>query len=437
MPASAFTAISSFQVIFFCKNNKPFRAQVIIIRLQILSEHDTKIQHCLRKGEEILTFEGMKKRFFYWYAAAFFFCHFSLCSQDSLQKTRLNIERDSTALFGCMSFVGSDSSRLEFGGYISTYYAFYTDEITNNGFVQIPVMAARNQQFGLNIAQISFNYISKNVRGKLGLHYGDIPKAIWPAELNMIQEAHGGLKFLKKFWFDAGIFRSHIGVESIQPRENITSSTSLVNNFEPYYFAGVKLTYEINQKLSLQLNAFNSFNTLVDYNKDKLFGLSLVYNPNDKVSVTYNFLTGDETPDSLKLIRRRYYNNVYATINIRRFTFALEGNYGFQENSMIKDTAGTATVYSGLATLKFQYVKRSYLYVRGEYLSDPDAVVTGNLNFGQYVMGTTAGLEYKPYRNISLSVEGRILQSDKQLFKENNYMTNQRLEGILTLDVSF
>jgi hypothetical protein len=374
---------------------------------------------------------------FYLCAAICLFTGSFTFSQDSLLKNRIYCERDTSALFGCLSFVSKDSARLEFGGYISTYYAYYTDETNNGGFVQIPVMAPRNQQFGLNIAQISFNYTSKDVRGKLGIHFGDIPSAIWPAELNMIQEAHGGVRFLKKLWFDAGVFRSHIGVESIQPRENIASSTSLVNNFEPYYFTGVKLTCEINSKLSVQLNAFNSFNTLVDYNRDKLFGLSLVYNPNDKLSFTYNFLTGDETPDSLKKKHRRYYNNLYATLQLNKLSFALEANYGLQENSMRKDSGGTASLYSGLVTVKYQYVKRSYLYVRGEYLSDPDAVVTGSLNFGEYIMGTTVGVEYKPYKNISLSVEGRVLQSDKVVFKENNYMTNQRLEGILTLDVSF
>jgi len=77
------------------------------------------------------------------------------------------------------------------------------------------------------------------------------------------------------------------------------------------------------------------------------------------------------------------------------------------------------------------------MYLRGEYLSDPNAVVTGNLNFGENVMGTTFGIEYKPYINISLNIEGRMLQSDKMVFRENNYRVNQRIEGIFCLDVSF
>ncbi len=388
--------------------------------------------------KEIVSFVSMEKLGLHLYFILAFFNMPDIFCQDTLAG-KLIVARDTADQFGCLNFCqkGNEDAVLSVGGYISTYYAYYTDEIENNGFVQIPVMAPRNKEFGLNIIQLSMQYNSKNVRGKFGLHFGDIPKAIWPSELNMVQEAHGGVRFLKKFWFDAGVFRSHIGIESIQPRENITSSTSLVNNYEPYYFTGAKLTCVLNSKLSIQVNAFNSFNTIVDNNTDKLLGLSAVYDPNKNVSATYNFITGDETPDSISTKHRRYYNNIYATINVKKLTLALEANYGWQENSSLKDSAGTAVFYSGLATVKYQYVKKSYLYLRGEYLSDPDAVVTGALNFGDHVMGTTAGVEYKPYKSVSLSVEGRILQSDKMVFKENNYKVNQRYEIIFCLDLSF
>lgn len=361
-------------------------------------------------------------------------------AQDTLSKKKpFTIQHDSTALFGGIgiSRKTTDEAAFLIGGYVSTYYAYYSDETNINGMVQAPAVAPRNKEFGLNMALISLKYNSKNVRGNFGLHFGDIPKAIWPSELNMIQEANVGFRIVKGLWLDAGAFRSHIGVESTQPRENIATSMSLVDNFEPYYFAGAKLTYVLNSKLSLQLNAFNSFNTLVDYNKDKLFGFSAVYDPNDKISITYNFVTGDETPDTVSLKQRRYYNDLYATMKFNKLSVALEANYGWQENSDLKDTTKNAVFYSGLAVLKYQYIKKSSLYLRGEYLSDPNRALTGAISFGDNVMGTTLGVEYKPFSNIALSTEGRILQSENAIFKEKNYKTNQRYEFILCLDVSF
>jgi hypothetical protein len=51
-------------------------------------------------------------------------------------------------------------------------------------------------------------------------------------------------------------------------------------------------------------------------------------------------------------------------------------------------------------------------------------------------MGTTVGLEYKPFKNVAFSVEGRILQSDNYVFREKGYGTNQRIETIVCIDVS-
>lgn len=361
-------------------------------------------------------------------------------SQDSIVKKKtLVVQRDSAALFGGIGITTktAEEAALLIGGYVSAYYAYYTDETNNAGFVQMPTVAPRNKEFGLNMALISLKYNSKNVRGNFGLHFGDIPKAIWPSELNMIQEANGGFRIYKGLWLDAGIFRSHIGVESTQPRENVASSMSLVDNYEPYYFSGAKLTYVINSKLTLQVNAFNSFNTLVDYNKDKLFGFSAVYDPNDNISITYNFITGDESADTISRKQRRYYNDVYATLKFGKLSLAVEANYGWQENSALKDSLKSASVYSGLIVARYQYIKKSALYIRGEYLSDPDQMLTGTLAFGNSVMGTTAGLEFKPYKNIALSAEGRVLQSENVIFKERNFKTNQRYEFILCLDVSF
>ncbi len=347
------------------------------------------------------------------------------------------MEKDSGHFGGVNIIERRSGAILHLNGYVSIYYAYYTDEITNNGMVQIPVMAPRNKQLGLNMAMGSLQYTSKNVRGNFALHYGDIPLAIWPSDLNMVQEANAGVRVTKGLWLDAGIFRSHIGVESIEPRENISSTTSLVNNYEPYYFTGAKLTYALNSKLSFQVNAFNSFNTLTETNKDKLLGFSCVFEPTDDVSLTYNFLTGDETPDTETKKHRRFYNNIYATLKFNKLTIAAEVNYGWQENSMLKDSSGTARVSSDLIIAKYQVLKKAAVYIRQEFLSDPEGVLTGSLNFGKNVSGTTGGVEYKPFKTVALSLEGRMLQAENKVFAENGRRTNKRYECILCLDVSF
>jgi hypothetical protein len=298
-------------------------------------------------------------------------------------------------------------------------------------------MAPRNQQFGLNMALLNVSYKNSKVRGNLGLHFGDIAQTVWPRDFNMIQEANAGVKLAKGLWLDAGFFRSHVGVESTQPRENITSSMSLVNNYEPYFFAGAKLTYAITQKLSIQLNTFNSFNSFIDNNKDKLVGLSAVYDPTENITITYNFLTGDESPDSSRTKHRRYYNNFYATMKKRKALFAMEANYGLQDNSLLQDNSKQGIVFSGLLLFKHQTFRKAAFYGRGEYFSDESMVLTGNLNTGKYVWGVTAGAEFKPFKTCAISAEWRLLESERMIFRQKNYLYNQRNEIILCLDLWF
>jgi hypothetical protein len=212
---------------------------------------------------------------------------------------------------------------------------------------------------------------------------------------------------------------------------------AVLTYYEPYYLSGAKLTYEVNSKLSVQVSVFDGYNTYLETNKNKAIGFSALYELNDNVSITYNLLTCDETPDNVKTKHQRYFNNLYATFSLNKFSLGLEANYGWQQHSLLKDTTKTADMFSGLIVAKYQAIKKVGIYGRGEYFSDPNRILTGTTNTGNYIMGTTLGLEYKPMKNAALSLEGRILQSDNLLFQESNYSTNQRHELIVCLDVWF
>ncbi len=145
----------------------------------------------------------------------------------------------------------------------------------------------------------------------------------------------------------------------------------------------------------------------------------------------------DETLDNVKTKHQRFYHDLYATIKYNKFSLGLEANYGSQTHTVLKDTTQTATMYSLLLVGKYQFIKNIFVYGRGEYFSDPNQILTGNLHIGNYIYGGTFGLEYKPFKNVGLSCEGRLLQSDELIFKQGSYMLNQRYEIIGCLDMWF
>ena len=326
---------------------------------------------------------------------------------------------------------------IKIGGYVSTYFAWYDDETKPNEFVQFPTLAPRNKQFALNMALLSMEYNSKNTRGNIGLHFGDVSQSIWPENFKFVQEANAGIKFFKKFWLDAGFFKTHIGLESFQPRQNITSSMAILSYHEPYFFSGAKLTYLVNDKLTLQANVFNGYSDYSDQNDDKVFGFSMVYTINDNFTLTYNLLSSDEAPATATKSHHRFYNNFYLLYTKSKFTFGLELNYGTQKNSLKTDTTKIASVYSGLIVAKYQLNSKIATYGRLENFSDKNQILSQTVDIGKYINGTTIGVEYKPQKNAALSAEWRVLQSDKLIFKQGNYNLNQRNEFILCLDLWF
>lgn len=336
------------------------------------------------------------------------------------------------------------TSQLVLSGYISTYYAYYNDSVGQGDYAQLPTVAPYHDRFGLNIVQLGGQYSSRFVRGIFTLQWGDIPASAWSAKYNFIQEANVGVRIVPKLWFDVGFFRTHIGLESIQPRENIASSIATTTYFEPYFLSGAKLTYSFSKKFTLQANAFNGFNTFVENNKSKAFGLSAVVTPNEHWAVTLNAITCDESPSDYPLPQQRLYTNVYGIYKSNRWDIGAEYNFGMQQNTRLTDSTQTAYMQSALLAVKYKTKHRLSFYVRGEFFSDPDEILTGPIVnshhdlVGLHILGETVGIEYKPIKNSYIRLEGRTLHTNanEDIFY-NRHPTNHREEIIFTMGVWF
>lgn len=337
------------------------------------------------------------------------------------------------------------TGKVQVSGYIDTYYSYYTDSSGSGGYQKFPTIAPRNNQFGLNIVQISALYHAERFRGIATVFFGDTPNSCWSPEFNMIQEAHVGFRIIKKLWLDAGFFRTHIGLESIQPRENVSSSIAIATYFEPYFLSGAKLTWQQSDAWTFQLNAFNGFNTFIESNSNKVLGFSTSYSPKGKWSATFGTVVCDESDDGSKPDKFRNYNNLITIYKTRRLILGMEVNFGFQQHSKLTDSSATAYVASGLIAAKYRITDHWGIYGRCEIFSDPDEILTGpivNENHtltGLDIIGGTAGIEYKPIPNAFFRIEGRYLQtkSTERIFFYNNASRNFRNELIVSFGVWF
>jgi hypothetical protein len=332
---------------------------------------------------------------------------------------------------------------IVFSGYIDAYYGFYTDSVGAANYQKFPSVCPRDG-FGLNTAMITAQYDGRQVRGTIALHYGDIPRSTWSAGFNPVMEAHLGVKLSKKIWVDAGFFRTHLGTEGLLPKENIASSIAIPTYFEPYYECGVRLNYNPSDKLAINLFAMNGYNMFEDNNRKKSFGLLATYAFSTNGNIGYSNYIGDDTPEGADSISHlRIHQNIFFNYQKGKLKYQVGGDFCWQQNAFIFKNE-PASMYSGLASVKYQVKAKSAIYARGEFLNDAQGFMTGvfidkaNVYTGLKLWGATVGYEYCPTEKSYVRLEARRLQMDKdqQIFRWDHQDMSNRIEVLLHMGLT-
>ena len=334
---------------------------------------------------------------------------------------------------------------LTISGFVDAYYAYYTDSVGTNNYQKFPSISPRSNQVGLNIALLTAQYDAEKVRGIVALQFGDTPKSTWSGTYNNIMEAHAGMRLCKKLWIDAGFFRTHFGTEGLLPKENITSSISVNTFYEPYFESGVRLNYNPSDKLAINLYALNGYNVYEDNNKKKSFGMLVTYALGDKGNVGYSNYIGDDSPDSDSLPRTLIHQNLFFNYQVKKLKIQIGEDYCIKANADIATGNETATMYSGIFSLKYQIKEKFAVYGRGEGFNDPQGIMSGVITdkkgklTGLKLWGTTLGVEYKPTENSYVRLEGRqlLMNEDQEIFRWNGKNEDTRMEMLINIGISF
>jgi hypothetical protein len=337
------------------------------------------------------------------------------------------------------------TSAFKISGYIDAYYAYYTDSAGTGNYQKFPSVSPRSKQFGLNTAQLSFQYDAEKVRGIITVHFGDIAKSAWSSTFNNIMEAHAGIRLCKKLWLDAGFFRTHFGTEGLLPKENFVSSVSVNTFYEPYFEAGVRLNFIPDEKWSMSLYALNGYNMYEDNNKKKSLGTLVTYAFSDNGNVGYSNYLGDDSPQGDSISHFRIHQNLFFNYQVNKIKIQMGGDYCMQQHSDITHKNKMATMHSGVLGFKYQLKEKYAISGRGELFNDPQGFMSvvfidkANKYTGFKLWGVTLSAEYKPTENSYIRIEGRRLQMDKnqEIFSWNGKNKPGRMELLCNIGISF
>ncbi|MEP7195714.1 MAG: outer membrane beta-barrel protein [Saprospiraceae bacterium] len=328
--------------------------------------------------------------------------------------------------------------------YCDVYYATYSDSLGKDEFQKFTGVSPRNNSIGLNIALLSFKLEKEKVRSNLSLLVGEYAKSSWSSSFNNIMEANVGFKISKSLWIDGGLFMTPIGTEALLPKDNICSSTSIGTFYEPAYLSGIRLNYVPSDKWNFNLYLVNSFNGFEDLNNKKSISITASRVVNDKINIGYSNYLGDDTiSDSLSHFR--IYQNAFVNCQLNKLKIQLGLDYASQQNSNLNSVNAAASVFSCLATVKYQLKEKCSVYGRLEYFKDENAILSPKITtkVGQFsgykIFGLTTGIEVNPIKNSYIRLEAKYLKMDKdqEIFYWNGENKDSRNELLIHMGVIF
>lgn len=343
---------------------------------------------------------------------------------------------------------------VTFGGYIDTYYLYdFNQPVPNERIIgtpnnvpgsiaQVASTANRHNEFNINLAYLDAKLAASDLRGRLALQAGTSVQAIYagepvsgiasgPSLSQHIQEASLGYRITDKLWVDAGIFLSHLGLESFVSKDNWTYTRSLMADFSPYYEAGVKLSYQASSRLDLQLLVLNGWQNISDANSNKAVGAAVSYALNDELSLAYNNFFGEETGSLW-----RFFNDFILKWNpTGLLQIALAFDVGWQKRPL---STGASSWYGATLVARYQLSKRLWLAARFERYSDSDRVIAQPVsNLSMRANGASMNLDCELRQGLLWRNEVRSLWADSAVFAKGTGFSSTDVYLVTSLSFAF
>jgi len=320
-------------------------------------------------------------------------------------------------LFICSIFLkfynaNAQESKIKFGGYLDTYYAYdFSKPLNDRLYV---TQYSKQNEFTLNHGILSAQYDDGKVRANLGLHAGTYPATNYAAEpeqfYKMIYRAYAGYKITKNGWLDIGVFGGHFGYESTLGLERELYSPALATEYTPYYESGIRYTQQVSEKTQVRAVLLNGWQNIGETNQKKSVGIAVDHQFSDKISISYGNYYGDESTNPDKKAMRFHNNFILNTKALDKLSFVGIVDYTIQSN--VNANALFLTFIS-----KYDLAEKWSVAGRYENVSDKDGIlisgITGSFEMNVYSLA----LNHYMTENAAFKVEGKLYKGPYKNFQ--------------------
>ncbi len=342
---------------------------------------------------------------------------------------------------GCNAQIALDTpatGALKVIAFVDVYYAYDFGHSADDDRPAFLYQYDRHSEVDLNLGLVDLTYQKQNMRAAFGLMTGTYAQANLisePALLRHVYEARVGLKLSrsKSIWLDAGVFTSHIGLESAIGIDNWTLTRSVIAENSPYYLSGVKVTWTISPKLEVCGHILNGWQRIRRVqNNTPCFGTQMLWTPRKGTKFNWSTFAGSDVPDSVG--HYRVFNNLWWSWEGAKWGVQLGADVGVQEDGI----GGWNSWAGAMGTVRRDLGKRFFGVARVEYYTDPDQVIvpTGTLH-GLTTVGYSLGLDLKLTDNAFVRIEGRTFHGVDEIFEDVHGSTNDNTAITVSMAMRF
>lgn len=319
--------------------------------------------------------------------------------------------------------LADSTSAWHVGFLIDTYYSYDLNRPIQyaNGFNQrgpgvrpFAVSSAEHNKFAINLGILDATYRTDNIRARVALQAGTYVDANYATESRPLRYFHvamGGVRITDGLWLEAGIMPSHIGLETAVSSENINYTRSLMAEYSPYYETGARLTWDVNDQLSIAALVLNGWQIIDETNSDKAFGTQLIFKPSAEWVFNWSTFLGNERPDT-ELAAWRVFNDLYATYTTPSLTLAASLDCGVANTPDVVSVWYAATVQG-----KVPLSDVVALNARVETFTDFKGEIVTEVPGGRFsVIGGSVGVDVAPHPHATIRLEARHLRARDPIF---------------------
>lgn len=339
------------------------------------------------------------------------------------------------------SVVGKRAKKIKLSGYIDTYYAYDFNK-PSNGLISYFVSSNQHNQFALNLGYLDLTYTTNLFKVKITPGLGTYIESNYVNEKGIFKnvlEASLGIcvSSKRKIWLEAGVFGSPFTNESAISKDQYMYTRSFAPEYVPYYLAGIKASYPINEKFNLYVYFLNGWQQIHDQNKGKSIATQLEYRPNEKQIINWNTYVGDERSSLQPHFRMRYFSDIYFSTKFNHKLSLIACVYGgiqrYTQLSNSDSEKGSLYWWQANVVGKWNLSQKQSVAARIEYFNDPANVMISNLYPTLPIHISSVGICYnfQLIKNALFRIDSRAIHGRKSIY-ENNRQNTFILIGNLT-----